>query len=142
MSDEQDAWRVARREAALEHAAALRRRQDAESRQARELLAGFVARARAAGLEPVPLLARGYRGGRYKTGLSGWYLRRNKTVGVDVEGEFYLLTVPDSLRARLTGVRLAPTDPPLVVGRGGKDGDPVDLADLVRLRLEAGQSWD
>lgn len=142
MSEEQATWREERRAAAHEHAEALRRRQEAESRQARELLAGFMAQARAAGLAPRPLLARGYRGTRYRTGLEGWYLRRNHTVGVDLRGEFYLLTVPDSLLARLRGVRLAPSDPPLVVGRGGRDGDSVDLAELVRLRLEAGTSWD
>ncbi|MGN6330266.1 MAG: hypothetical protein ACTHOD_01275 [Motilibacteraceae bacterium] len=142
MSEEQAAWREDRRAAAQQHAEALRRRQETESRQARALLADFVERARAIGLAPRPLLARGYRGTPYRTGLEGWYLRRNRTVGVDLRGEFYLLTVPDSLRARLRGVTLAPSDPPLVVGRGGRDGDSVDLAELVRLRLEAGTSWD
>lgn len=142
VSEEQAAWREGRRAAAQEHAEALRRRQESESRQARALLADFVERARAGGLAPRPLLARGYRGRRYRTGLEGWYLRRNQTVGVDLRGEFYLLTVPDSLAARLRGVTLAPSEPPLVVGRGGRDGESVDLAELVRLRLEAGTSWD
>lgn len=40
--------------------------------------------------------------------------------------------------ARLTGVKLQPTDPPLVVGRGGRDGETGDLREFLDWRLAAG----
>jgi hypothetical protein len=46
---------------------------------------------------------------------------------VDVDGEFYVLTAPSSLTARFRGVTPVPSDPPLVLGAGGKDGESLDL---------------
>lgn len=121
-------WRSRRREAADAHEAALRARRQAESARARELIARFVADARARGVAPEPLHAQGYGGrGRYRTPLEGWYLRRDRTVAVGTDGGFYVLTVPPSLAARLRGVRPEPQDPPLVIGAGGKDGESLDL---------------
>ncbi|WNB84943.1 hypothetical protein [Cellulomonas sp. ATA003] len=58
------------------------------------------------------LAARSYDGrARYRTPLRGWYLRRNESVAVGTDGEFYVLTVPPSLRARFTGVSPEPSDP-------------------------------
>ena len=83
-----------------------------------------------------------YSGGAtYRTGLRGWYLLRRGTLAVDTAGEFYVLTVPGSLRSRLTGVDLVPSDPPLAVGRGARDGESMTLASLLTLRLDAGDSW-
>jgi len=35
-------------------------------------------------------------------------------------------------------VKLTPSPPPLVVGRGGRDGESSELVDLLKWRLEAG----
>jgi len=121
-------WREQRREAAAVHAEALERRQLAESARARGLIAEFVREARARGVEPTPLRARSYDGRhRYRTDLRGWYLRRDESVAVGDDGEFYVLSVPASLRSALRGASVPPRDPPLVIGAGGKDGESLDL---------------
>lgn len=123
-----EAWRENRRASAAHHAEALARRQAAESAQARQMLRAFVERALADGPEPVPLRARSFdRRHTYATPLRGWYLRQDRTVGVDVDGEFYVLLAPASLAARFRGVRPEPSDPPLILGAGGKDGESLDL---------------
>ncbi|EYR63539.1 hypothetical protein N866_19870, partial [Actinotalea ferrariae CF5-4] len=116
---------------------ALARRQAAEHTAARRLLADFVAAAQERGPAPVPLRARSYDGRhRYRTPLEGWYLRRNESVAVSTSGDFYVLGVPGSLRALVRGVVPVPADPPLVLGRGGRDGESVDLADALRAVLD------
>jgi hypothetical protein len=136
-TEDTDDWRDRRRESASAHGEALARRQAAESAQARAMLAEFVAQAPRRGLEPVPLRARSYDGRhRYRTPLEGWYLRRNESVAVGTDGEFYVLSVPSSLRALVTGVTPEPSDPPLVLGKGGRDGESIDLADALRLAAE------
>ncbi|NIZ92124.1 hypothetical protein [Kineococcus rubinsiae] len=129
-----EVWRRRRREAADAHAAAADRARRRDVAQARELLDGFVAEVRRRGIEPEPLLASA-QGRRYRTGLTGWYLRRDGSLGVDVDGAFYLLGVPRSLAGLLRGVRLEPADPPLQVGRGARDGEAIDLSDLLARRL-------
>lgn len=132
-------WRRKRADAVAEQAARLRQEQDAETAQAEALIADFVRRAAARGVRPEPLLARGRSGrGRYRTGLEGWYLRQDHSVAVGADGGFYVLTAPDSLLARVRGVNLAPSDPPLVLGRGGRDGQSVPLAELLDRRLSGG----
>ncbi|MFI2753559.1 hypothetical protein ACGIF2_09000 [Cellulomonas sp. P22] len=121
-------WRERRREASIVHADALERRRLAESARARELIAEFVRDARTRGVAPVPLRARSYDGRhRYRTPLRGWYLRRDESVAVGTDGEFYVLSVPSSLTAALRGTSVPPRDPPLVIGAGGKDGESLDL---------------
>lgn len=133
----EDDWSSRRRDAAAAQAEALARRQAAEHEAARRLLADFVAEAGRRGLRPVPLRARSYDGRhRYRTPLEGWYLRRNESVAVSTDGEFYVLGVPGSVRALLRGVEPEPAEPPLVLGRGGRDGESVDLADALRAVLE------
>jgi hypothetical protein len=61
---------------------------------------------------------------------------------VGEDGSFYILSVPGGLRARFTGVTVPPSDPPLVVGAGGRDGESIPLPDLLRLRLDAGDDWE
>jgi hypothetical protein len=137
-----DAGRRDRDADAHVRAQALEWRRTAESVQARRLVADFVASARARGLRTEELLARGLDGrGRYRTGVHGWYLRRNRTLGVGVDGEFYVLTVAPSLRGRLLGTRLEPSDPPLVAGAGGRDGETIAMEDLLAMRLDAGDDW-
>lgn len=138
--DEQAArWRTERREAAEAHAAALAARQRAESGRARAMIAEFLEAARARGVAPVRLHVRSYDGrARYRTPLTGWYLRRDETVGIDTSGEFYVLTAPPSLLAHLRGVHPDPQDPPLVIGAGGKDGESIDMPDALA-RVLAGE---
>lgn len=132
-------WRARRRDAAAEHADALERRQAGQSLQARALIQEFVRAATARGVSSAPLLARSYDGrARYRTALRGWYLRRNESVAVGTDGEFYILTVPPSLRARLRGATPQPSDPPLILGKGGRDGESIDLADALDRALTAG----
>ncbi|WP_435300500.1 hypothetical protein [Timonella sp. A28] len=125
-------WRAQRTEHAQHQAEELARRQARETAQARELLLTFIAAASDAGLEPSRLTARGYKGKtRYKTNLFGWYLKQNRSVAVDTEGNFYVLSVQDSVLGRFTGVQPTPSDPPLVLGLGGRDGESLDLTEAI-----------
>ena len=132
-----DDWRRQRTEAAALQQRELDRRRAREAEAARALLAGFVADARERGLEPEPLRARAFDGSAtYRTPLRGWYLRRNRSVAVGTDGEFYVLSVPGSLVARVRGTTVEPSDPPLVLGKGGRDGESIDLADALALVLD------
>jgi len=129
-------WREGRKEAAATHAHELERRRRAEAAEARALIAEFVAEARRRGIPPVPLKARSYDGRyRYRTPLEGWYLRRNQSVAVGTDGEFYVLSVPGGLRAAVVGARPEPSDPPLILGKGARDGESLDLVDALRIAL-------
>jgi hypothetical protein len=137
-----DDWAARRRDAAVEQVARLDRVRAAETEKAAALLAGFVRDARARSLPTVPLKARAMNGGAlYRTGLTGWYLKRNGSLAVDEDGAFYVMSAPTSLGSRLRGTTVTPSDPPLVVGVGGRDGESMPLAELIALRLEAGEAW-
>jgi hypothetical protein len=110
----------------------------AESRKAQVLIDQFVLDARAAGIEPQPLRATLYSGQSVKTDKRGWYLRKNESLAIGEDGSYYVLTVPGGFRERFTGVRLTPSAPPMIVGKGGRDGETGDLAEFLRWRLEAG----
>jgi hypothetical protein len=138
----EDDWAARRRDAATEHAARLDKARAAESEQARALLADFVRTARERGLPTVALRARAMNGRTlYRTGLTGWYLKRNGSLAVDENGDYYVMSAPTSIGSRLRGVTLSPSDPPLVVGRGGRDGESMPLAELLELRLAATDTW-
>jgi len=108
----------------------------AEAAQARAMIAEFVAEARRRGVPPQRLHARSYDGRqRYRTPLHGWYLRKNRTVAVGTDGQFYVLSVPPRLRSLVTGATPEPSDPPLVLGKGARDGESIDLADALRIAL-------
>lgn len=94
--------------------------------------------AKAKGIRPHPLRATLYGGRSVKTDKLGWYIRKNQSVAIGEDGTYYVLTVPGGLRERFSGVKLTPSPPPLVVGRGGKDGESSELTDLLRWRLEEG----
>jgi hypothetical protein len=111
-----------------------------ESAQAQTLIDEFIAAAKAKGITPHPLRATLYSGQSVKTDKVGWYIRKNQSVAVGEDGSYYVLTVPGGLRERLSGVKLKPSPPPLVIGKGGKDGQSGDLADFLTWRLEAGWS--
>jgi hypothetical protein len=124
-------------ERAAYHADVLRRRSEAESARAQVLIDAFVEQAKRLGLPTEELTARPWSGtGRYRTGVSGWYLRANRSVGVDVDGRFYVLNVPPVRFGRWRTVRVEPTPPPLVVGKGAGDGEVFDLDVLLQKRLQ------
>ena len=129
-------WHAQRRRAVEAHARAQEDRRAREAQRAAELIATFVRDAAERGIAPVALTAPGHRGrARYRTGLHGWYLDRQHSLAVDTQGRFYILTVPNSARARLTGVHPEPGPAPLVIGRGGRDGESIPLEILLRRRL-------
>lgn len=109
-----------------------------ESKQAQILIDRFVAEARERGIAPHPLRATLYSGQSVKTDKVGWYLRKNQSLAIGEDGAYYVLTVPGGFRERLTGVKLKPSPPPLVVGKGGRDGESGDLGEFLRWRLDAG----
>jgi hypothetical protein len=135
--------RAERDELAAYHLEADRRRRADESARAGVLVARFVERAVAAGLEPTGLAARPWTGrGRYRTGLRGWYLKRDRSIGVDRAGRFYVLVVAPQRWGWLRGVIVPPAEPPLQVGAGARDGESIALAALLELRLAAGSESD
>jgi hypothetical protein len=114
------------------------RRRAKESARAQLLIHRFVADAVRAGLPTEELAALPWRGGgRYRTGITGWYLRNNRTVGVGLDGNYYVLIVPPARFGRWRTVHLTPTPPPLRVGEGARDGESIDLATLLEMRLDA-----
>ena len=136
MSDDAARHRAEAAERAAYHAAANRRREEEEAAKAQVLIDRFVLRAREAGLPTEELTARPWSGsGRYPTGIQGWFLRRNGSVGVDADGRFYSLNVAPVRFGRWRSVRIEPSPPPLVVGRGGGDGETFDLGELLEMRL-------
>jgi hypothetical protein len=137
MGDDAAQRRAEQTERARYHAEVLRQRGAEESAKAQVLIDRFVQQAKQAGLPTAELTARPWSGvGRYRTGLVGWYLRSNRSVAVDVDGRFYVLNVPPVRFGRWRSVRVEPTPPPLVVGKGAGDGEVFDLDDLLRMRLQ------
>lgn len=116
---------AARRVALNQHAARL------EAQRAQQLIDQFISDAAAQGLEPVALKATTLDGHQVKTDKSGWYLRRNKSIAIDTEGGYQVLTVPGGWRERLRGVKLTASLPPLQVGKGGRDGETGDLKEFL-----------
>jgi hypothetical protein len=141
MPDSQE-WADRRREAAQVKAEMLARARAVETARAREMILEFVREGRRRGLTAGPLLARAGDGRpTYRTGLIGWYLYRDGSLGVTTDGGYYALTSPVSLRSRLLGVTLVPADPPLQVGAGARDGESIALDVLLAMRLAAGDDW-
>jgi hypothetical protein len=123
-------------ERAAYHVAANRRREAEEAAKAQVMIDAFVERAKQAGLPTEELTARPWSGsGRYKTGVVGWFLRRNGSVGVDTDGRFYVLNVPPVTFGRWRTVHIEPSPPPLIVGKGGGDGETFALDELLEMRL-------
>src|SRR5690349_11894755 len=99
-ADDRAAWDEQRRQAVAGHAAAFEAGRAAEATQAGRLLAEFVRRAAERGLPPAELRARSFDGrATYRTRLRGWYLKANRSVAVGEDGQYYVLSVPSSLRA-------------------------------------------
>jgi hypothetical protein len=130
-------WRENRREDLAAQAAALDRRRAAETAQARSLVANFVREMQARGVHPQPLRARvPHTRAAYRTNVVGWYIRRNQSLGVDADANYYVLDTAPSVAARLFGIQLDPADPPLIVGVGARDGESRPLEELLSLSLE------
>ncbi len=129
--------RAERAERADAHLQAQRRRSEQESAKAQLLVDRFVLQATQQGLATEELTARPWSGrGRYRTGVVGWYLRRDRSVGVGLDGGFYVLVVAPERFGRWRRVPVAPTPPPLQVGQGARDGESVDLDALLEMRLQ------
>jgi hypothetical protein len=135
---EDAAERRAERAASAEnHVEAERLRREQESAEAQVLLDRFVEQATAAGLATEELTAKPWTGrGRYRTGVVGWYLRKDHSVGVGQDGRYYLLVVSPERFGRWRTVPVAPTAPTLQVGQGARDGESVALATLLEMRLD------
>ena len=130
------------REKAAYHAAAAERARAQDVREATATIDAFVAAATERGLRTARFTARPYSGGgRLRTDVEGWYVKRDRSLGVGRDGGWYVLVVPPSLRARLTGVRLEPSEPSTQVGRGARDGESIALDVLLQQRLDAGDDF-
>ena len=128
--------RAERAERASYHVEAQRRRSEQESAEAQVLVDRFVAQATRAGLATEELTARPWSGrGRYRTGVVGWYLRRDRSVGVGLDGGYYVLVVAPERFGRWRTVSVDPSPPPLQVGQGARDGESVALDVLLEMRL-------
>ncbi len=141
MADDAAQRRAERAELADYHAEAQRLRSEQESAKAQALIDRFVEQAQQTGVPTEELTARPWSGGgRYRTGVVGWYLRSNRSVGVGVDGAFYVLNVPPVRFGRWRTVHVDPTPPPLVVGKGAGDGEVFDLDVLLQKRLQWSES--
>src|SRR4051812_39575327 len=137
MGEDSAERRSERAERADYHVQAQQLRRAQEAAEAQVLIDRFVARAQEAGLRTEELTARPWSGrGRYRTGIVGWYLRRDRSVGVGVDGSFYLLAVPPVRFGRWRTVPVKPSPPPLQVGKGARDGESFALDDLLKMRLD------
>jgi hypothetical protein len=127
-----------RAERAEYHVAAQQRRSEQESAKAQVLVDRFVTRATEAGLPTEELAATPWSGrGRYRTGIVGWYLLPNRSIGIGVDGGYYLLVVTPQRLGRWRTVSVERTPPPLQVGKGGRDGESGTLDEFLEMRL----SW-
>jgi hypothetical protein len=113
-------------------AAALRN----ESVAAQVLVDEFVATAKQRGLAPEPLRAILMDGTRVKSDQVGWYINKGRTLAIGPDGRWFQMLTSGGRLARFTGVKLQPSPPPLVIGRGGRDGETGDLKDFLARALD------
>lgn len=109
--------------------------QRTESAAAQVLVDGFVATAKERSLSPEPLMALLMNGTRVKSDQVGWYINKARTLAITPDGRFLQMLTSGSALARFTGVKLVPAPPPLVIGRGGRDGETGDLQDFLERAL-------
>lgn len=131
MTEREDRAAAAQRRIELSALAAKR-----ESAAAQLLIDAFIEQAHAARLRPVALKATTLDGHVVKTDKQGWYIRQSKSLAVGVDGEFFILTVPGGWLERFRGVKLEASDPPLYIGKGGRDGETGDLKEFLSWTLE------
>lgn len=126
MSDREERAADARRRVELGEQAARR-----EAKAAQTMIDEFIQKAHAQGISPVPLKARTLDGHVVKTDKTGWYIRQNKSIAIDVDGGYHSLTVPGGWMERLKGVKLQVDQPSLSVGKGGRDGETGTLKEFL-----------
>ncbi len=132
----EESWAEQRRKNAVARSELLRAQEAAESQVAAGYLRQFAAAAKATGLQPEPLVVtRPGTSRKARTPLTGWYLKEDRSVGMDGAGEYYLLTAPLSLVEGLRGVNPEPSPPPLILGKGGRDGESIDLTEALTKRI-------
>lgn len=132
VGDVEDDWPAQRRAAAQAHGERLAQRQASETARARELIAAFMLRVRAAGIPAERLVAKNLNGnGTLRTRHLGWYIRANQSAAIGVDGKFYLLMADGGFLARLRGAQLLPSDPPLILGASGRDGESIALREAL-----------
>ncbi|MBK7820204.1 MAG: hypothetical protein IPJ61_03800 [Tessaracoccus sp.] len=102
-----------------------------EAERAKVLIDEFLVSIKAAGIAPQPLKATTLDGHVVKTDKVGWYLRTNRSLGLDTEGNYYVLTVPGGFMERFRGVKLRPSLAPMTIGKGGRDGETGDLKEFL-----------
>ncbi len=130
-----DDWTTRRAEVIRAQEEALRAARRDEHEKATALLREGIAAFEAAGIAAVPLRARTDRGGSVRTSLRGWYLKKDHSIAVDTEARYYVMRVAGGLAAHFRGEDPEPTEAPLVVGRGARDGETFDLPELLEMRL-------
>jgi hypothetical protein len=129
--------RAERAERASYHIETQRRLREQEAAKAQVLIDQFVRQATRMGLATEELTARPWSGrGRYRTGVVGWYLRQDRSVGVGLDGGYYVLVVAPQRFGRWRTVPVEPSPPPLQVGQGARDGESVALDVLLDSRLQ------
>src|SRR5690242_16105108 len=110
MSDDAARRRAERAANAASHAEAEKRQAAQESARAQVLVDAFVEQATAAGIPTEELTAKPWSGsGRYKTGVTGWFIRRDRSVGVGTDGGYYALLVAPERFGRWRTVAVPPT---------------------------------
>lgn len=125
-------WAEQRRKNAEIKAKKLEEQQAAESEQAAGHLQRFVRAANELEVPPAHLEMRDGQGKRKsRTDKTGWYLKADKSMAVDTDGQFYLLTAPLSIKDMILGSHPESSPPPLVLGKGGRDGEQIDLVDAL-----------
>lgn len=126
MSSREERAADARRRVELGEQAARR-----EARAAQMMIDEFISNAHAQGLAPVALRATTLDGHVVKTDKTGWYLRQNKSIAIDVDGGYHSLIVPGGWAERFRGVKLKGDQPSLSVGKGGRDGETGSLKEFL-----------
>lgn len=137
MDDETEQRRAELAEIANYQIEVQQRREAQESAEAQVLIDRFVAQLKSAGVPTEELTSRPWSGsGRYRTGISGWYLKRDRSIGLGEDGAYYVLVVPPVTFGRFRTVPVEPSPPPLQVGKGARDGESIALNVLLATRLE------
>jgi len=108
----------------------------AEAARAQTFIDEFVATTTEQGPAPHPLKATTMDGVVVKTDKVGWYLRTNKSLAIDTDGNYYSLVVPAGFMARFRGVQLVPTLATMQIGKGGRDGETGDLREFLAWVLD------
>lgn len=88
-------------------------------------------------MTPVPLRAQLMDGHEARTDKRGWYLNAKHSLAIGENGEYYHLVVPGGFAARLRGVKLHPSLPPMHIGRGGRDGETGELKEFLTWLIDS-----